>query len=692
VIGPVPTRPWLRILAAAAAAVVVVAAGPASARRHDPEKLPETRIRDLHYGDVLFYFFQDDDFEAITRLTAYQHWNYIPHHEAEGQLLLGGLYLSLGMHNEAGERFKTLLTDDVPTGVRNRAWFYLAQIWYARGYLDQSADALRKINGKMSPELEAQREHLFANVLMHQGKFDEAIRLLATARGNSIWTAYARFNLGVALVRKDRLSDADPFLTGVGTMSVVTPEMIALKDRANLALGFAYLQKKNPQQARPALERVRLSGPYSNKALLALGWADAQLGDYKAALAPWTELRNRNLLDAAVQESYLAVPYAYGQLSANAQSAEFYETAVEQFSAEDTQLDDAIGRIRDGKMLDDALSSDKDGHYGWFWQLKDVPEAPESRYLYTLLAGHDFQEGLKNYRDLTFMGKTLDRWGDNMEAFGDMIDTRERAYTLRTPKVDALLASGAVDKLAQRRTDLETRVNTIEKDQDVAALGSDEEREQWAKIQGLEAALAGAPDTPENAELRDRVKLVKGVLYFRLNDSFKARMWQQRRSIKDLDLALHEAQGRWIRVDHARKSVPNNNGEFAARVADLKARIEALQGRLADVQKKQTDYLAQLAIHELDEQKDRLAAYQVQARFALASMYDRAANEDQTHKKEPGAAVPKSAQPDDDTPASTPPSDKAPAPDAAPPSTPPEAKPPSGTAPPDAGTSGSPKP
>jgi lipopolysaccharide biosynthesis regulator YciM len=669
------------IYLAAAAAVVVVAAGPASARRHDPEKLPETRIRDLHYGDVLFYFFQDDDFEAITRLTAYQHWNYIPHHEAEGQLLLGGLYLSLGMHNEAGERFKTLLTDDVPTGVRNRAWFYLAQIWYARGYLDQSADALRKINGKMSPELEAQREHLFANVLMHQGKFDEAIRLLATARGNSIWTAYARFNLGVALVRKDRLSDADPFLTGVGTMSVVTPEMIALKDRANLALGFAYLQKKNPQKARVALERVRLNGPYSNKALLAIGWADAQLGDYKAALAPWTELRNRNLLDAAVQESYLAVPYAYGQLSANAQSAEFYETAVEQFSAEDTRLDDAIGRIRDGKMLDDALSSDKDGHYGWFWQLKDVPEAPESRYLYTLLAGHDFQEGLKNYRDLTFMGKTLDRWGDNMEAFGDMIDTRERAYAQRTPKVDALLASGAVDKLAQRRTDLETRVNTIEKDTDVAALGSDEERGQWAKIQGMEAALAGAPDTPENAELRERVKLVKGVLYFRLNDSFKARMWQQRRSIKDLDLALHEAQSRWIRVDHARKSVPNNNGEFAARVADLKARIEALQGRLAEVQKKQTVYLAQLAIHELDEQKDRLAAYQVQARFALASMYDRAANEDQGHKKEPGAAVPKSAQPDDDTPAATPPADKAPAPEAAPPNTPP-----------DAGTSGSPKP
>ena len=674
------------MLALAAAAAVVVAAGPATARRHDPEKLPETRIRDLHYGDVLFYFFQDDDFEAITRLTAYQHWNYIPHHEAEGQLLLGGLYLSLGMHNEAGERFQALLTDDVPTGVRNRAWFYLAQIWYARGYLDKSAEALQKINGRMSAELEAQREHLYANVLMHQGRFDEAIRLLATARGSSIWTAYARFNLGVALVRKDRLAQADPFLTGVGTVNATTPEMIALKDRANLALGFAYLQAKNPQQARIALERVRLNGPYSNKALLAIGWADAQLGDYKSALVPWTELRDRNLLDAAVQESYLAVPYAYGQLSANAQSAEFYETAVEQFSAEDTRLDDAIGRIREGKMLEDALSSDKDGHYGWFWQLKDVPGAPESRYLYTLLAGHDFQEGLKNFRDLTFMGKTLDRWGDNMEAFGDMIDTRERAYVERTPKVDALLASGAVDKLQQRRTDLETRVNTIEKDQDVAALGSNEEREQWARVLRMEATLAGAPDTPENAELRERVKLVKGVLYFRLNDSFKARMWQQHRSIKDLDLALHEAQSRWIRVDRARKSVPNNNGEFAARVAALKARIEELQTRLVATQQKQTSYLADLAVHELDEQKGRLAQYQVQARYALASMYDRAAA-DEAPQKKPGAAGPKSAKPEDDTPdTSDRPSDTPQEPGTTPPATP---GPPPG---PDAGASASPKP
>ncbi len=615
-------------LALACLLALPLTGGPAEARRHDPEKLPTTRIRDLHYGDVLFYFYQDEDFEALTRLTAYQHWNLVSHHEAESQLLLGGLYLSLGMHNEAGERFQTLLTDDVPTGVRNRAWFYLAQVWYARGYLDKAEEALRKVNGKMSPALEAEKEHLFANVLMHQGKFDEAVRLLTGLHGSQAWSAYARFNLGVALVRQNRLADAEPFLTAVGTMYAESSEMLALKDRANLALGFAYLQANKPAQARPALDRVRLNGPYSTKALLGVGWADAALGDYQAALTPWMELRGRSVLDSAVQESYLAVPYAFSKLNANAQSAEYYEGALESFSAENTQLDNAIDRIRNGDMLQQVLAGEKDTRHGWFWQLKSVPDVPESRYLYSVLAGHDFQEGLKNYRDLVFMGDMLERWGGSMEAFQDMIDTRERAYAQRLPQTDALLSSGIAEKLQQRRVELENQVNTIEKDHDVAALGSTEEREQWARVQRLEAALASAPAGEDTEEMKDRLRLVKGVLLFRLNDAFKARMWQQHRTIKDLDLALHEAQSRWIRVERARKSVPTNTGEFAARVAALKQRIDALQERLVAVEQKQSTYLAQVAVQSLEQQKARLETYQVQARFALASMYDRAANSD----------------------------------------------------------------
>jgi len=662
---------------------LALAAAPALARRHDPEKLPEIRVRDLHYGDALFYYYQHDDFEALTRLAAYDHWNRMPHHEADAQLLMGGLYLALGMHNEAGQRFEALLKDPVPSGVRNVAWFYLAQVWYARGYLDKAGMALARVNGRMSPELESQKELLLGNVLIHQGKYDEAIRLLSVWRGTYNWSAYARFNLGVALARSNRLADADPFLTGVGTMVAGTEEQRALKDRANLALGFAYLQGNEPAKALPALQRVRLNGPYSNKALLGTGWAQAALGDYQGALGPWMELRSRNVLDAAVQESYLAVPYAFGRLNANAQSAEYYETAVESFQAENGRLDAAIVRIEQGDMLKSVLQSGRKGGetFGWFWQLRNLPDAPESRYLYTVLAGNDFQEGLKNYRDLVHMSDLMERGGYDMEAFGDMIETRERAYAQRLPKVDALLGSGAVTQLQQRNVELAGRLQTVEARRDVAALGTDTEREQWARIQRIEAALTGAPDTPENGDLRERLALVKGVLFFRLNDAYSARLWEEHRSLKDLNLALHEAQSRWIRVEQARRAVPTNTGEFATRVAALRVRIDALATRLAATEQRQSDYLARVAVDELEDQKSRLDTYQVQARFALAGMYDRAANasaapakapeaQQKGAEQEPPAEAPApEAPPSEAAPAETPPAET-PAPAAQPPQAP----------------------
>ena len=137
-----------------------------------------------------------------------------------------------------------------------------------------------------------------------------------------------------------------------------------------------------------------------------------------------------------------------------------------------------------------------------------------------MLAGHDFQEGLKNYRDLVYMGGTLERWDGDMVAFKDMIDTREAAFAERLPRADALLASGAVGTLQQRDVALENRLRTIEAQHDVAALGTTAERQQWARIQRVEAAMAGTPDTPESAELHARLALVRGVLQFRLNEAF----------------------------------------------------------------------------------------------------------------------------------------------------------------------------
>jgi hypothetical protein len=588
--------------------------------------LAPTTVKDLYYGDVLFYFYQDDYFNALTRLRAAQIKGRVANHADEAELLLGGLYLSYGEHLEAGAIFERLLKPDAPLSVRNRAWFYLGKVWYQRGYWAQAENALRKVEGELPAQLEAEKRNLLAQVLIQQGRFDDAIALLNGWRGPPDWTAFAQFNLGVALVRKGRLGDAAEMLDAVGRIDATNEELAALRDKANLALGYAYLQAGQGAAAKPVLQRVRLEGPQSNKALLGVGWADSAAEQYREALVPWMELHGRNLLDAAVQESYLAVPFAFAKLNANAQAAEYYTTAIRSYADESARIDESIAAIKSGQLLDTLVKHDAQGRYGWFWQLDNLPNAPESRYLYHLLAGHEFQEGLKNYRDLTFMQRNLSEWERSLEAFGDMLDTRRTAYDQRLPKIDASLASVDPHAIAGRRVELESQLNAAERAGDFAALGTTREQEMWNTIGEIEDALAAQPDDPSLDEMRSKVRLLRGVLFWQMNESFKARTWTTRRSLKELDVALKQMEKRWLLVQQARKNMPNDTEAFAHRVAQLRPRIEGLGTRLAAAGRAQGEYLASIAVDELEAQKQRLTSYQVQARFALASIYDRSAD------------------------------------------------------------------
>ncbi len=593
----------------------------------DPNGLPPQDVKDLHYGDVLFYFYQDDYFDSITRLLAAKQLDRIPHTQGEAELLLGGLYLSLGEHVEAGRIFEALLNQNTSMAVRNRAWFYLGKVWYQRGYLQESERALHEVSDKIDPRINAERYMLLAQLMMREGRYDDAIAALSSWRGSPEWTAYAQFNLGVALVRTERLADAIPYLDRVGRIETSSPELLALKDKANLALGFALLQAQRPADARPILQRVRLEGPFSTKALLGTGWADAALGEFKRALVPWLNLRSRNMLDSAVQEAFLTVPYAYGQLNATGKAAEYYNSAIESFDAESKRIDDSIEKIRSGDLLDRLLNDDKKDTLTWYWQMKTLPDAPESRYLYQLLASNEFQEGLKNYRELNFMSRNLDDWREDVAAFDNMLDTRQEAYNERVPKADAVMAATDLAALTQQRVDFESRINAIEKSNDVAALGTPEEQKTWQRVIRIEAYLAAHPDDPDLAEMREKLRLMKGVMYWRLSGSFKARLWNERRSVKELEAELKETQKRSVLVRQARAGIPLNTGAFGERVAAVRVRMDQLQQRLADVSAQQNRFLQALAIRELEGQKQRILTYQIQARYELAAIYDHAAND-----------------------------------------------------------------
>jgi tetratricopeptide (TPR) repeat protein len=556
---------WLSFVAAVSIAVI---AGPARADDINRDLPLPTQLRDLDYGDVLFHFFQDDYFEAIVRLEASRDFGRIPHHEAEAELLSGGLYLSLGLYDEAENIFNRLLAAPVPQSVSDRAYFYLARSRYQRGFVDDAWRNLERIRGPLPGRFEPERRLLASNVLMAQGRYGEAVVQLTGWTDQEGWSDYARFNLGVALTRIGQNELGRDFLGKVGGMPAATEEQLALRDRANLALGFASLQQHDAEDAVAALNRVRLDGPFTNRALLGLGWAESDAGRPERALVPWLALRDSKVLDSAVQESFLAVPYAYTQLAANGQAAQQYQLAVQAYAAEGKRIDESSAAIRQGGFLDSILEAvPRTYEVGWFWQLQKVPDAPHTRYLYQLLASHEFQEGLKNYRDLRIMQRNLDRWRDSLEAFDGMISAREQAMIDQDPRTQALLARTDIPAFERRQAELVARASAIESGGDVS----------------VRTGLRETADALAEAKLR---------------------------------LGLLQGGG---------GTAPRDAAGFGQRVAGLAARIDEITPRIDATAAAQERVLASIAVNELEAQKRRLANYATQAQFALASLYDVAA-------------------------------------------------------------------
>jgi hypothetical protein len=588
--------------------------------------LPAVKVQDLHYGDVLFRYYQQDYFDALVRLAAYRDQGRLAAHARDAELLRGGLYLSLGQHREAREIFERLLADPAtPQQVRDRAWFWLGKVLYASGMYEESDRALRQGAGSLGEDLEAERRLLIAQGLLYRQRYSEAIAELSNWQGPRYWLAYGQFNLGVALVRAGEAARGLELLDAVGSLETRWPELMALRDKANLAIGYAKLQAGEPAAARLALERVRLEGPQSNKALLGAGWADAAAKQYEAALAPWQELQGRSLLDAAVQESYLAVPYAYAELGALAQAVEYYERAIAAYDAERSRIGESIAAIREGTLLAAAMQAGGDGREGWFAQLATLPDSPESRYLYHLMAGHEFQEGLKNYRALDAMAKNLADWQQSLGAFTDMVETRRRAFEAKLPAADARLATVDVATINGRRDALQAGFEAAVAARDITALATEEERAQLDMLDAVDAELARHAGDASYDEAREKARLARGVLLWELDAAWKVRSWQASRALRDLNAAVYDARTRETASGRAREGAPEKNAALARRVERVSPRIDTLAVRVEEAKAAQGRRLADIAVRELEDQRKRLDEYAVQARYALATIYDRTA-------------------------------------------------------------------
>ncbi len=586
------------------------------------EKL--SSAQDLQYGEALFHYYQQDWFNSIVRLQIARSQDALQHHANEAELLLGGLDLSYGLRDEAANIFEQLLAEHRDDLTRNRAWYYLAKISYQRGDPQAALKALAQLDGEMSQGTRAESALLGSLMLLQLGRNGEAIALIESARNAKTWTPYLAYNLGVAQIRSGQLDAGAQTLAAVGSLDGRDEELRTLRDKANLALGYSYLQQGAAKQSRDRLERVRLEGPLSSKALLGTGWADTDAEEFGRALVPWTELGKRNATDPAVQEALLALPYTLTRMKLHGRAVTQYNSAIDALYSEKDKLGVSINSIKNGELLDILQQQDLRSGSGWLQQLTLDTESPALRYQLSLMAAHDFQEAVKNYRDLQILHSNLDQWAQSMDAYDDMLAARVARFGNNRPAAERTLKTTRLAQLKNRYETLADRVRQADAGNDPLALVNDTETQQWEKLQAIRARLDRHPADAKTTAMRERLQRLEGVLRWQVSADFKPRLWQAKRDLAALSGLLDQSQQALNNLQHARSDTPEEFSDRARQIRTYRKTIQALLARTGTAQLAQGAQLERLAVAELEQQLQRIDTYIVQARFALAQTYDSA--------------------------------------------------------------------
>lgn len=330
------------------------------------------------------------------------------------------------------------------------AWLRLARGWYKRERYRRALQAIHHVAGYMTKEVAKSLGPLHARILLALDKPAKAVDILHKSMLRYDQSLLTRFNLGVALIRSGQQQAGVGELNAIGTSDAESPYLKALRDRANLVLAYGYLDSGQGATARTLFDRVRLDGPYTNRALLGLGWAElapngeeqtwvlvrripcrvdraelirqsmpllhsssetpcahpeifrnyedlemreraeAKAERYHRALVAWTELAERSGSDSAIQEALVASAYAYRELGDLAQASHAFDRAIRRLSDARRMIATVLDRLAHAPAPE---TWQFDGALGPAWVASrwDFPRGDHGAYLMHVVTGNDFR-------------------------------------------------------------------------------------------------------------------------------------------------------------------------------------------------------------------------------------------------------------------------------------------------------------
>ena len=599
-------------------------------------------VKDLYFGEALYYAFQGDWFDAIARLDTElpQHYGLdepeldsLYYHINQAEFAVGDFELAYRMHRRAGRAITAVIEGNVEEQVRNEAIFRLARIYFQK---DQPANALyavERIRGAVPPKIRDDLAFLRAQIFMANGRYADAAGILTDLQDAESLEGFSTYNLGIALLKEGHEAEGRRYLDLTGQIESNNALALAIKDKSNLVLGTKLLEEHNYEGAKEVLDRVRLNGPFSNRALLGSGWADVFQGRFEMALVPWSVLVTREVTDDAVQEAMLAVPYAYGQLNVHSRAALIYGSALENFDTEIDKLGASIKSIREGYFLRALVREELKQDVNWVVKLRKLPQTPETYYLLELMASHDFQESLKNYLDLEELRKRLEAWKEDLNAYEEIIEKRRAYYLPLLPAIDREFRR--LDSQMRLRLEQRDRIEQRLKAMLVAPrpdyLATSNERMISEQIARIEQNLAaGGESVP--GEIKVRIKRLRGVLHWNIYTDYDRRLTKVYRHLHDLNRVVDQLKRQYAAFVRVRQAATQSYKGYDDEIRRQRLKIREAREKVGELMARQGHMLETMAVNELVRRRERLAELQIKARFGMADSYDRATRA-QTQKR-----------------------------------------------------------
>ncbi len=602
-------------------------------------------LKDLYFGEALYCAFQGDWFDAVARLdTELEQFRRVDEprldtlffHVGQAEFAVGDFELAYRMHRRAGRAIQAVIEGDVEEPVRNEAIFRLARIYFQKDQPANALHALERIRGDVPARIRDDLEFLRAQIFLANHRPAEAVRVLRGLQGAKSLEGFVTYNLGIALMRYGREQEGRQVLDRTGQVASNLPATLAIKDKSNLVLGDKLLAEEDFPGAKAMLDRVHLSGPFSNRALLGSGWADASQGNFERALVPWSLLAEREITDAPVQEALLAVPYAYGKLGAYSKAALLYGSALQVFGSEIDRLGASIRCIREGHFLRALVREELQQDANWVVRLRELPETPETYYLLELMASHDFQESLKNYLDLEQLRRKLEIWAGDLDAFEELIEQRRAYYQPLLPEIDREFRrlDSQMRLRLEQRDHIEHRLQAMLTAPRPDYLATAEERILKERIAQLERALAaGGAAAP--GEIEARIGRLRGVIDWNIYTDYDRRFTEAHKNLRELNRDIDLLTRQYTAFVRARQAATQSYEGYDDAIRNQRSRIAAARETVEVLMARQGHMLEVMAVNELTGRRERLEEYQVKVRFALADSFDRAARAQGLKRVEP---------------------------------------------------------